>query len=146
MERYIAIDNVCAWPNLTLLPNGEIIATIFNHPEHAAVAGTNVECWASENDGRLWKFRGTPDSPPEGESRVNQAAGLDGDGALIQRLCLLVIPLGPMQRSQVIEAFGGGGVLGARDPLVNPKCAPIERLCLLEIPLGPKQLGQVVEA
>jgi hypothetical protein len=20
MERYIAIDNVCAWPNLTLLP------------------------------------------------------------------------------------------------------------------------------
>ena len=83
MERYIAIDNVCAWPNLTLLPNGEIIATIFNHPEHAAVAGTNIECWASEDDGRLWKLRGTPDEPPENEARVNQAAGLGPDGALI---------------------------------------------------------------
>ena len=83
MERYVAIDNVCAWPNLTLLPNGEIIATIFNHPEHAGVAGANIECWASADDGRIWKLRGTPDSPPEGESRVNQAAGLDGDGALV---------------------------------------------------------------
>ena len=83
MERYIAIDNVCAWPNLTLLPNGEIIATIFNAPVHAGGAGTNIECWASEDDGRLWKLRGTPDSPPEDESRVNQAAGLAPDGALI---------------------------------------------------------------
>ena len=83
MERYVAIDNVCAWPNLTLMPDGEIIATIFNHPEHAARAGANIECWASEDDGRLWRLRGTPDSPPEGESRVNQAAGLAPDGALI---------------------------------------------------------------
>ena len=83
MERYVAIDNVCAWPNLTLMPNGEIIATIFKGSEHAGVGGTNIECWASEDDGRLWKFRSAPDSPPEGESRVNQAAGLAPDGALI---------------------------------------------------------------
>ena len=86
MERYIAIDNVCAWPNLTLLPNGEIIGTIYNTPQHksdASVSGANIECWASEDDGRIWTLRGTPDSPPEGETRVNQAAGLDGDGALI---------------------------------------------------------------
>ena len=24
MERYIAIDNVCAWPNLTALPDGTL--------------------------------------------------------------------------------------------------------------------------
>ena len=24
MDRYIAIDNVCAWPNLTVLPDGRI--------------------------------------------------------------------------------------------------------------------------
>ena len=81
MERYVAIDNVCAWPNLTLLPNGEIIATIFNAPHH--VGPGNIECWASEDDGRLWKLRAAPDSPPEGENRVNQAAGVAGDDALI---------------------------------------------------------------
>jgi len=26
MERYIAIDNVCAWPNLTVLPDGTLAA------------------------------------------------------------------------------------------------------------------------
>ena len=32
MERYVAIDDVCAWPNLTLMPDGAIVATIFNQP------------------------------------------------------------------------------------------------------------------
>ena len=36
-ERYIAIDNVCAWPNLTRLPDGEIIATIFHQRYHMGV-------------------------------------------------------------------------------------------------------------
>lgn len=30
MERYVAIDNVCAWPNLTRLPGQSIVAMIFN--------------------------------------------------------------------------------------------------------------------
>jgi hypothetical protein len=34
VKRYVAIDNVCAWPNLTLLKDGTIIATIFNQPSH----------------------------------------------------------------------------------------------------------------
>ena len=33
MERYIAIDNVCAWPNLTKMPDGAIIATISTQTE-----------------------------------------------------------------------------------------------------------------
>ena len=33
-ERYMAIDNVCAWPNLTLMPDGSVVATIFNRPYH----------------------------------------------------------------------------------------------------------------
>jgi len=53
MERYIAIDNVCAWPNLTQMPDGTIIATIFNQPTHGGWEG-DVECWASEDDGRTW--------------------------------------------------------------------------------------------
>ncbi len=28
MERYVAIDNVCAWPNLTVLPDVTLAVTI----------------------------------------------------------------------------------------------------------------------
>lgn len=82
MERYIAIDNVCAWPNMTLLPNGEIIATVFNQPCHGSWEG-DAECWASGDGGRSWKYRGTP-APHEPETnRMNLAAGLNGAGELV---------------------------------------------------------------
>ena len=32
----VAIDNVCAWPNLTVLPDGAIVATIHNRPAQPA--------------------------------------------------------------------------------------------------------------
>ena len=81
MERYVAIDNVCAWPNLTRLPSGEIIATIFNQPCHGLWEG-DVECWASA-DGVSWELRGVPAPHEEGTNRMNVAAGLGSDGALI---------------------------------------------------------------
>lgn len=40
LERYIAIDNVCAWPNLTYTPEGNLVATIFNQPSHGQKLGT----------------------------------------------------------------------------------------------------------
>ncbi len=40
----VAIDNVCAWPNLTVFRDGTIIATIFNQPCHGLWEG-DVECW-----------------------------------------------------------------------------------------------------
>ena len=55
----VAVENVCAWPNLTVLPDGAIVATIFNQPSHGSVAG-DVECWATEDAGRTWQKRGTP--------------------------------------------------------------------------------------
>ena len=39
MERYIAIDDVCAWPNLTPMPDGFIAAVIFNQPTHGGWQG-----------------------------------------------------------------------------------------------------------
>ena len=82
MERYIAIDNVCAWPNLTPMPDGEIIATIFNQPCHGRWQG-DVECWAGGDGGRSWTYRGTP-APHEPETnRMNVAAGLAANGDLI---------------------------------------------------------------
>ena len=82
MERYIAIDNVCAWPNLTLLPDGTLIATIFNQPTHGGWEG-DVECWASSDQGRTWKLRGVPAPHESGTNRMNVSAGLAADNALI---------------------------------------------------------------
>ncbi|WP_461785954.1 hypothetical protein, partial [Prosthecobacter sp.] len=46
IQRFIAIDHVCAWPNLTLLPDGSINTTIFGKTSHGQVAGA-AECWNS---------------------------------------------------------------------------------------------------
>lgn len=80
-ERYVAIDNVCAWPNLTVLPDGAIIATIFGHPSHGRGEG-DVECWATL-DGRFWTKRGVAAVHEPGANRMNVAAGLSARGDLI---------------------------------------------------------------
>ena len=82
MERYVAIDDVCAWPNLTRMPDGSIAAVIFNQPTHGRWEG-DVECWASEDDGRLWQRRGVVAPHDPGTNRMNVAAGLARDGALV---------------------------------------------------------------
>ena len=82
MERFIAIDNVCAWPNLTLMPDESIVATIFNQPCHGAWEG-DVECWVSSDGGQLWERRGVPAPHESGTNRMNVAAGLAHDDALV---------------------------------------------------------------
>ena len=82
MDRTIAIDNVCAWPNLTVLPDGRIIATIFNQPAHGTVPG-DIECWETQDDGRNWQLCSVPAPHALGTNRMNVAAGLARDGALI---------------------------------------------------------------
>ena len=79
----VAITNVCAWPNLTLLPDGAIVATIHNQPSHLKLP-SDVECWASVDGGLTWDKRGTPaprDTPKT--ARGNVAAGLANNGDLI---------------------------------------------------------------
>ena len=80
-ERYVAIDNVCAWPNLTVLRDGTIIAMIFNQPSHGRAEG-DVECWATR-DGRFWTKRGVATAHEPGTNRMNVAAGLNRRGELI---------------------------------------------------------------
>lgn len=82
MERFIAIDNVCAWPHLSLLPDGSVAALIFNQPTHGGWEG-DVECWGSEDGGRIWKYRGTPAPHEPGTNRMNVASGLDAKGGLV---------------------------------------------------------------
>ena len=82
MENYIAIDNVCAWPNLTPMPDGSITAVIFSQPTHGRWQG-DVECWGSEDEGCTWSLRGVPAPHEAGTVRLNVAVGLAGDGALV---------------------------------------------------------------
>lgn len=79
----VAVDNVCAWPNLTVLRDGTIVASIHNQPSHLK-RPADVECWASEDGGRTWAKRGTPaprDNPRAARGHV--AAGVAGNGDLI---------------------------------------------------------------
>jgi len=84
-EFYVAIDNQGLWPNLTLLPNGDMVAAIYNHPSHGCGTGSNVELWASTDQGRSWSYRSTMSDlgdEPTG-IRMNHAVGLTGDGGLV---------------------------------------------------------------
>src|ERR1035438_6754289 len=81
VKRFVAIDNVCAWPNLTLLQDGTIIATIFNQPSHGRMEG-DIECWASA-DGEFWQKRGAAAVHDAAANRMNVAAGLARSGKLV---------------------------------------------------------------
>ncbi len=82
VENIVAVDNVCAWPNLTLLPDGSIAAALFNKPSHGLMEG-DVDCYVSGDGGRTWIYSGTP-APHEPKTiRMNHAAGLSNDGSLV---------------------------------------------------------------
>lgn len=81
ITRYVAIDNVCAWPCLTQLPDGSINATIFGRPSHGQMEGA-VECWNSP-DGEFWTKRGVPAPNDPHTNRMNVACGLAKNGDLL---------------------------------------------------------------
>ena len=81
IARFVAIDNVCAWPTLVSLPNGEIVAILHNRPSHGQMEG-EIECWASA-EGTLWERRGHPAPHETNTVRMNHAAGLANNGDLI---------------------------------------------------------------
>jgi hypothetical protein len=80
-KHIVAIENVCAWPNLTRMPDGTMIAIIHNRPSHGGMEG-EIECWASQ-DGERWEKRGNPAPHDPNTVRMNHAAGLAKNGDLI---------------------------------------------------------------
>ncbi|MFW6124976.1 MAG: sialidase family protein [Pirellulales bacterium] len=82
LDRRIVIDDVCAWPNLTLMPNGDVVATIWNQPCHGHWEGSS-ECWASENGGVTWAYRGTPAPHKPTENRHDVGGGPAKNGDLV---------------------------------------------------------------
>lgn len=82
VERYLAIDNVCAWPILARLPDGRVSVVIFNEPTHGGWEG-ELACWVSGDEGRTWSHAGVPVPHVPGIARMNHAAGVAGNGDLI---------------------------------------------------------------
>ncbi|MBI1301097.1 MAG: hypothetical protein GC137_05480 [Alphaproteobacteria bacterium] len=82
LHRFISIDNVCAWPNLTTLPDGTRVATIFNHPSHARMEG-EVACYISSDDGKFWTLQGKPTPNDPRTNRMNVAAGASKSGDML---------------------------------------------------------------
>jgi len=81
IQRLVAIQNVCAWPNLTLMPDGSVTAIVFNQPNHGITPG-DLDCYAS-SDGLKWEKRGAVTAHEPDTIRMNHAAGLAGNGDLI---------------------------------------------------------------
>ncbi len=81
LQRVVAIENVCAWPNLTLMPDGSVIAVLFNQPGHGTMQG-DVDCYASR-DGLQWEKRGSITQHEPDTIRMNHAAGLARNGDLL---------------------------------------------------------------
>jgi hypothetical protein len=79
--RYMAIDNVCAWPAIVQLADGTFVAIIHNQPSHGTSEGA-VDCWAS-TDGTRWEQRGRPAPNDPRTVRMNVAAGLVGGRTLM---------------------------------------------------------------
>jgi len=83
-EFFVAVDGCGLWPNLTLLPNGEIAATAYDRPSHGFGCG-NVGLWASADEGRTWLRRSTVSDHSDAPEavRMNHAAGLNSQGELV---------------------------------------------------------------
>lgn len=81
VQHVVVVKNVCAWPNLTLTKDGEILAILHNQPAHGTQEG-DVECWASR-DGLAWKKRSVVTQHDPDTVRMNHAAGLAKNGDFI---------------------------------------------------------------
>lgn len=80
-RRIVAIDNVCAWPNLQQLRDGSIVAVVFNQPNHGYTEG-DVDAWHSA-DGRFWNRLGSVTRHEPQTVRMNHGVGLNRDGHLV---------------------------------------------------------------
>lgn len=82
LERIVAVKDICAWPKLALLPDGDLVAAVYNQPAHGTRPG-EVDLYASADGGRTWTKRSTPTRRPAGAfGRLNHAVGVAPDGTL----------------------------------------------------------------
>lgn len=81
----MVVPDACAWPYATRLPDGTILAAIFNRPSHGRMVG-GVDVWASSDVGATWSLRAnaaTPDADGPPNNRMNAAIGVARDGTVV---------------------------------------------------------------
>lgn len=82
LEQVAAAKDICAWPKLTMLPNGDVVAAVYNQPAHGLLPG-DVACWASTDGGRTWAWRGDATRHSGDSAWMNHAIGVAGNGDLL---------------------------------------------------------------
>lgn len=82
METYLAVDNVCAWPNIKRLRDGRLMVVHFNQPCHLRWEGT-IDLRISEDHGRTWDFVSHPVQNEPKTNRGNVAVGVLPDGSIL---------------------------------------------------------------
>ena len=82
LGRWVAVDNVCAWPNLTLLGDGTVGAFIHNRPSHGKMEA-DIELWVSKTGEGPWELRSTVTAHESGTTRMNHSAGISPDDMII---------------------------------------------------------------
>ncbi len=82
LAQVVAVKDVCAWPKLTLLPNGDLIAAIYNRPVHGVLPG-DVDIYASSDRGLTWQKRGTATRHEGDSARFNHSIGVTRQGELV---------------------------------------------------------------
>ena len=82
LERYIAVDNACLWPQLRLSDSGQIFMTGFNQPCHGMTEG-DVDLWMSTDGGRMFSYTGTPVVHDPGKNRMNHVSGFAHNGDFV---------------------------------------------------------------
>ncbi len=82
LSQQVAVKNACAWPKLTLLPDGTIIAALYDQPSHGLLPG-DVSCWASTDGGATWEQRANVTNHEGDRAWFNHALGVAGNGDLI---------------------------------------------------------------
>ena len=82
LERYIAVDNACLWPQLRLSDDGEIYLTGFNQPCHGMTEG-DVDLWKSNDGGKMFNLISTLVEHAPTENRMNHVSGFAHNGDFI---------------------------------------------------------------
>jgi len=120
----------CAWPNLTLLPGGEIGAVIFNQPNHGDAEG-DVELWVSADGGYTWAMRSLVTAHAPGTNRMNVAAGLNrqGDIVVLASGWSLIREDGRIRLGEVLPAWAcissdGGHTWEVSEDVQSPPASP----------------------
>lgn len=82
LDRFIAVDNKCLWPQLRMDEKGKIYMTGFNEPCHGMTEG-DVDCYTSDDGGVSFDFAGIPVVHDKGCNRMNHNSGFTHNGEFI---------------------------------------------------------------